>query len=101
MAKNGKTVDAVVVEDLGSGERRTLDCDGAFVFAGMQPNLDPFASDFELDEYGYIRVDERMQTNVPGVYAAGDVISKRFRQMTNAVSDGTVASMALAQELAS
>jgi len=101
VAKNGKTVDAVVVEDLGSGERRTLDCDGAFVFAGMQPNLDPFSDDFDVDEYGYIRVDERMQTNVPGVYAAGDVISKRFRQMTTAVSDGTVASMALAQELAS
>jgi thioredoxin reductase (NADPH) len=101
LAKNGKTVDAVVVEDLATGQRRTLDCDGAFVFAGMQPNLELFGEDFELDEYGYVRVNERMQTNVPGVYAAGDVISKRYRQMTTAVSDGTVASMSLAQELAS
>jgi thioredoxin reductase (NADPH) len=100
VAGNGRTVDGVVVEDLRTGTRRRVDCDGAFVFAGMSPNLDAFGSIFKVDSHGYVVVDEQMRTNVPGVFAAGDIVSKRYRQMTTAVSDGTVASMALAQELA-
>ncbi len=100
VAGNGKTVDAVIVEDLETGQRRRIDCDGAFVFAGMRPNLEAFGGVFKLDGAGYVVVDQEMRTNVPGVFAAGDIVSKRFRQMTTAVSDGTVASMALAQELA-
>jgi thioredoxin reductase (NADPH) len=100
VARNGKNVDAVEIEDLKTGERRLLECDNVFVFAGMQPNLSLFGDTFELDDFGYVKVDEEMRTSVPGVYAAGDVISKRYRQMTTAVSDGTIASMALARELA-
>lgn len=101
VASNGKTLDAVVVEDLKTGTRRAIGCDGAFVFAGMRPNLEPFGADLLVDPLGYVRVDERMRTNIPGVFAAGDVVSKRFRQMTTAVSDGTVAAMALVEELGS
>lgn len=100
VADNGRTVNAVVVEELRTGTRRRLECDGAFVFAGMRPNLDAFGAVFKVDANGYVVVDEQMRTNVPGVFAAGDIVSKRYRQMTTAVSDGTVASMALAQELA-
>ncbi|MBI2392289.1 MAG: FAD-dependent oxidoreductase [Deltaproteobacteria bacterium] len=101
VAERGAAVDAVVVEDLRSHERKTIECDGAFVFVGMRPNLDPFAGAFELDPWGYVQTDAEMRTSIPGVYAAGDVISKRHRQMTTAVSDGTIAAIALARELAS
>ena len=100
LAENGKTVDALVVEDLKTGEWKRLPIDGVFVFAGMQPNLEGFDGLFELDKFGYIKTDEEMHTSVPGVYAAGDVISKRYRQMTTAVNDGTIASMVLAKEIA-
>jgi thioredoxin reductase (NADPH) len=100
VSKGGKGVDAVVVEDLKTRTLRTLDTDGVFIFAGMKPNLDLIEGSLTLDKWGYIAVDEDMRTNIPGVYAAGDVVSKRYRQMTTAVSDGTVASMALAKELA-
>ena len=100
VARKGKTVDAVVVEDLRTHETRTIECDGVFVFAGMQPNLEAFPGVFETDRWGYVKTDEEMHTNVPDVFAAGDVVSKRFRQMTTAVNDGTIASMALAKELA-
>ncbi len=100
LADGGKTVDAVVVEDLTTGTQRQLPVDGAFVFAGMQPNLEGLGDVFELDAWGYVKTDGEMHTNVPGVFAAGDVVSKRFRQMTTAVSDGTIASMALSKELA-
>lgn len=100
LARNGKTVDGVVIENAKTGERTTLDCDSVFIFAGMQPNLDTVTGDLELDAQGYVKVDPEMRTNLPGVYAAGDIVSKRFRQMTTAVSDGTIASMSLAKELA-
>ena len=100
VSHTGRGVDGVVVEDLRTHERRTLDCDGVFVFAGMRPNLEAFEGCFELDRFGYVKVDDEMRTNIPGVFAAGDVISKRYRQMTTAVSDGTIASIATARDLA-
>jgi len=99
VARHGGTVDGVVIENLKTKERKTLDCDGAFIFAGMRPNLEAFPGAFELDGSGYVKVDGDMHTNLPDVFAAGDVVSKRYRQMTTAVSDGTIASMALAKEL--
>jgi len=100
VASDGKAVDSVVVEDLRTHEQKTIECDGVFVFAGMRPNLERFEGQFERDDFGYVKVDEEMRTTVPGVYAAGDIVSKRYRQMTTAVSDGTIASIALARDLA-
>ncbi len=100
LVRNGKTVDGVLVEDLETKQQEIIDCDGVFVFAGMVPNLDLFAGRFKLDQWGYVAIDDEMRTSVPGVFAIGDVASKKFRQITTAVSDGTVASMALAKELA-
>jgi hypothetical protein len=95
----GNTVGEVVVEDLATHERKRIVCDGVFVFAGMQPNLDAFGGAFERDEWGYIQVQADTRTSVPDVFAAGDVRSKPFRQMTTAVSDGTIAAMAIGGEL--
>lgn len=99
-SRDGKTVDGVLVEDLTTGAQRVIDCDGVFVFAGMVPNLELLRDRFALDAWGYIAVDDEMRTSVPGVFAIGDVASKKFRQITTAVADGTVASMAMAKELA-
>jgi len=95
----GNTVGAVVVEDLATGDRRRIACDGVFIFAGMTPNLEGFEGAFVLDEWGYVKVDEQMRTSLANVFAAGDVRSKPFRQMTTAVSDGTIAAMAIARDL--
>jgi thioredoxin reductase (NADPH) len=96
---DGKTVSTVVVEDLKTHELERLSCDGVFIFAGMRPNLDLFPERFELDRFGYLKVDDEMRTNVKDVFAAGDIVSKRYRQMTTAISDGTVASISAAREL--
>ena len=89
----------VKVEDLASHEKKNLIADGVFVFVGMKPNLDQITDALDKDDWGYIRVDDEMRTSLPGVYAAGDVISKKVRQITTAVADGTIASIALAREL--
>jgi thioredoxin reductase (NADPH) len=86
-------------ENLKTGERQKLVSDGVFIFIGMKPNIGLFRDKLELDQWGYIKTDEDMRTNIPGVYAAGDVISKKYRQITTAVADGTIAAMAIAKEL--
>jgi thioredoxin reductase (NADPH) len=87
------------IENLRTKERTRLTSDGIFVFIGMKPNVDQFGDKLKVDKWGFISTDEDMQTNIPGVYAVGDVISKKYRQITTAVADGTIAAMAIAKEL--
>jgi thioredoxin reductase (NADPH) len=93
------TVNRVIMEDLKTHELKPIDCDGVFVFAGMRPNLDLFKDALELDQWGYVLVDEDMHTKVRDVFAVGDIVHKKYRQITTAVSDGTIAAMAAAKEL--
>lgn len=97
--KNGSTVNEVLVEDLNTHELKSISCDGVFIFAGMIPNLSEIKQYFELDNWGYIKTDKDMKTNVADVYAVGDVASKSFRQITTAVSDGTIAAISISKEL--
>lgn len=97
--RNGETVGAVVVEDLKTRQRRKIACDGVFIFVGMQANLGMFNGAFAKDAGGYIRTDPDMRTGIPGVFAAGDVVSKRYRQITTAVADGSIAAIAAARDL--
>jgi len=92
--KGDKVVRQVVVQNLKTGEPRTLDVDGIFIEIGHEPAKDwvqkvGLASDPE----GYILVDEWMRTNIPGVFAAGDCIAqlKGFRQVITAAAQGAVA----------
>jgi len=65
-----------------------------FVFIGFKANVSDLGSVLPaLDKWGYILTDEDRLTNLPGVYAAGDVVSKKYRQITTAVSDGTIAAI--------
>jgi len=95
--KNEKMV--VKVENLDSGETNELFTDGVFVFVGMKPNLEMINEPLDKDQWGYLKVDADMRTSMPGVFAAGDVISKQVRQITTAVGDGTIASITIAKEL--
>jgi thioredoxin reductase (NADPH) len=87
------------VEDLKTKTVTKLISDGVFVFIGMKPNIDLFRDKLELDNWGYIKTNEDMQTSLSGIYAVGDVISKKYRQITTAVADGTIAAIAIAKEL--
>jgi thioredoxin reductase (NADPH) len=87
------------IENVKTKSRQKLISDGVFIFIGMKPNIDLFRNSLELDQWGYIKTDQDMQTSIPGVYAVGDVISKKYRQITTAVADGTIAAMAIAKEL--
>jgi thioredoxin reductase (NADPH) len=99
--KNGASVNRVVAENLKTGEMEAFDCDGVFIFAGNQPNLELFDGQFKLDQWGYVETDDEMRSNLKDVFVVGDIRSKRYRQITTAVSDGTIAAMAIARELES
>lgn len=86
------------VEDLKTKTVKKLVSDGVFVFIGMKPNIELFKDKLELDKWGYIKTDEDMRTNLTDIYAVGDVISKKYRQITTAVADGTIAAIAIAKE---
>jgi len=87
------------VESLKTKEITKLVSDGVFIFIGMKPNIEMFRDKLTLDNWGYIKTDEDMRTNIPGIYAVGDVISKKYRQITTAVADGTIAAIAIAKEM--
>jgi len=89
----------VEVEDLKTKEMKTLISDGIFVFIGQKPNLEMFGGEMELDQWGYIKTDEDKRTNISDVFAVGDVTSKKYRQITTAIADGTIAAIAITREI--
>jgi thioredoxin reductase (NADPH) len=82
------------VEDLKTKERKVLPTDGVFVFVGMTPRTDLLKGVVPLAPGGYVETTDAMETPVPGLFVAGDARVKRFRQITTAVADGTVAALA-------
>ena len=84
-------VQEVRLKDVKTGDLRTLPVSGIFVFVGLIPNTAPFREVIALDQGGYITVDANMQTSVPGIFAAGDCIAKRLRQVVTACGDGATA----------
>jgi thioredoxin reductase (NADPH) len=84
-------VKSVIIENLKTGEKKETEADGIFVYIGMQPKTGIFKGKINMDESGHIITDEDMVTNIPGVFAAGDVRSKKVRQIATAVGDGVIA----------
>lgn len=90
---------SVVVRDNPTGEVREIATHGVFIFIGFTPNTEHFCKCLETDKWGYITADAHMRTNLPGVYSAGDVNAKAYRQITTAVSDGTIAAIGVTKEM--
>ena len=92
---HGETaLEELEVEELARRERKRLRTDGVFVFIGMVPRTGVLERYVPLAQGGYVETTDAMETPVPGLYAAGDIRVKRFRQITTAVADGTVAALA-------
>ncbi len=89
--EDGK-VTGITLENLKTGEKSKVDVSGIFVSIGRVPATELFKDVLKLDESGYIIADETTRTNIPGVFAIGDVRRKALRQVVTAVADGAVAS---------
>jgi len=84
-------VTGVQIMNLITKEKTEFPCDGVFMFVGMTPNTKGLEDKVELDRKKWIVTDDLMHTNVPGVFAAGDVRQKVLRQISTAISDGAIA----------
>lgn len=94
--KGNEVLEQVNIEKLSTGEISTLKTDGVFIFIGYLPNTESLNELIELNERGEMIVDGDMKTNIPGVFGAGDCIAKKYRQVTTAVADGTIAALSAA-----
>ena len=81
----------VKLRSVHSGEEVILPCDGVFVSIGRAPATELFREELSLDDAGYVISDESTHTNIPGVFAVGDVRTKALRQAITAAADGAVA----------
>ena len=94
VGENGK-VAGIVLKNVETEEKMTLNVKAVFPYIGQDPGTS-FVSHLDiLDSQRYILVDEHMATKIPGVYAAGDVISKTLRQVVTATSDGAIAAQSV------
>lgn len=89
---HGDTVTGVRVRNKKTGRDQEISCDGLFVAVGHIPNTELYRGQVDLDEAGYVLAGETTRTNLPGVFAVGDLRKKPLRQVVTATSDGAVAS---------
>ena len=92
-------LDRVVSAHKRTGKVTETPIAGAFVFIGYVPNTEPYRGMVELNDRGEIVTGDNLGTSVSGVFAAGDARAKRYRQITTAVSDGTIAALSLIEYL--
>ncbi len=81
-------ITGVKLKDVQTGEETVVECDGVFVSIGRKPATELVKDQLTLDQSGYVVADESTRTNIPGVYAVGDVRTKALRQVVTAVADG-------------
>ncbi|MCH7664018.1 MAG: thioredoxin-disulfide reductase [Chloroflexi bacterium] len=91
--KGDEEVKSVQLKNLITSETSTFDTDGVFIFIGHNPNTEMFTDVLELDDNGYIVVNKFMETDVPGVYAAGEVADPHFRQVVTSAGMGAAAAI--------
>jgi len=93
-------VQGVQVKNVKTGEAHQLETDGVFIFIGHRPNNQFLVGQLAMDEEGYVITDERYRTNIPGIYAAGEIQDPHFRQISTSVGQGAGAGIELEKWLA-
>jgi len=86
-------VNRAFIKNTKTSEEKQIELSAVFGYIGTEPKTENFKDFIKLTPQGYVITDESMQTNIKGVYAAGDVREKQFRQITTAVADGTIAAL--------
>lgn len=89
--EGNERLEKVVLKNLKTGELIDVPVDGCFLFIGYEPNTEIFKGQVNMNKYGYIITNEKMETNLEGVFAAGDVRDKMIKQVATAVGDGCIA----------
>lgn len=99
--EGGSCLEGAKARNLATGEERTIPCQHAFEYVGLEPVTGPVSGLGILDDGGYVVVGAGMETAVPGIFACGDCIEKSLRQVVTACSDGAIAARSAARWLKS
>jgi thioredoxin reductase (NADPH) len=94
---DGSSVSSVAYENTVTGQKGELPTDGVFIFIGSSPNNSLIPPEVGLNELGFVVTDDKNETNIPGIFAAGDLRQKYANQIVIAASDGTIAALAAAR----
>lgn len=86
-------VKKIKIKNLKNMEVRELEISGIFIFIGLTPQTHWLSGKLELDKDGFIVTDQNMQTSIPGIFACGDCVSKKYRQIINACGEGAIAAL--------
>jgi len=86
-------VEAVRLKNLKTGDETIFETDGVFIFIGHTPNTQMFKGQLEMDNLGYIKIDDKMQTSTAGVFAAGEAADSHFRQVVTSAGMGAAAAI--------
>ena len=86
-------LEAVKIKNVKTGDEKVLETDGLFIFIGHIPNTQMFKDKLEMNDHGYITVNDKMETNVPGVFAAGEAADPHFRQVVTSAGMGAAAAI--------
>lgn len=97
--RGGDSVDRVLVKNIVDGSTSEVATDGVFIFIGHRPNTDLFTGQVDMDASGYITVDRKQMTSVPGVFAAGEAADPLYRQVVTSAGMGAAAGMMAARYL--
>ncbi len=92
--QGNESLESIMIKNLRSGQTTNFSTNGVFIFIGYEPNTEFLQNKLKLNPHREIVVGPDMSTSIAGVYAAGDSIAKRYRQVTTAVGEGTVAALA-------
>lgn len=98
--KGGERLNSVALRNVKTGEITDVTVDSCFLFIGYLPNTEIFKGQLDMNRAGYLLVNERMETNLPGVFGAGDVCDKFLKQVATAVGDGAIAGYSAERYLA-
>jgi thioredoxin reductase (NADPH) len=91
---NGESaVESVLLKNVKTGEEIVHPTEGVFIFIGHTPNTDLFKGQLDMDDNGYLKVDNKMQTRKPGIYAAGEVMDSIFKQVVTSAGWGAAAAI--------
>ncbi|MCC6568905.1 MAG: thioredoxin-disulfide reductase [Anaerolineales bacterium] len=86
-------MEALKLKNVITGEETTYEADGLFIFIGHTPNTEMFKGQLEMSDLGYIKINDKMETNVPGVFAAGEAADPHFRQVVTSAGMGAAAAI--------
>jgi len=86
-------LEAIRLKNVKTGEETVYETDGLFIFIGHTPNTEMFKGQLEMSDLGYIKINERMETSIPGVFAAGEAADPHFRQVVTSAGMGAAAAI--------